>query len=220
MSKYQNLQRLKNKKMYIPKLYLTEDKTEILSFIKTYSFAAIVTVKDNFQTATHLPFAVCETGNEIILTSHFSKANLQWKEITENNVLVIFTEPHAYISPKHYDSEMNVPTWNYIAIHVYGKGRIIAEQEESFAVLDTMINTFEKEYKTQWDKLPLEYKTKMLNGIVTFQIHVTDIQAKKKLSQNKKETERQRIISAFENSNNSNEKTIAEYMKVNEAKAK
>jgi transcriptional regulator len=206
--------------MYIPKHYLTEDKAEILSFIRAYSFATIVTVKDNFQTATHLPFAVSETGGEIILTSHFSKANLQWKEIAENNVLVIFTEPHAYISPKHYDSDMNVPTWNYIAIHVYGKGSIIAEQERSFAVLDTMIDTFEKEYKTQWDQLPFEYKTKMLNGIVSFQINVTDIQAKKKLSQNKKVTERERIISAFENSNDSNEKAIAEFMKLNEAKAR
>ena len=81
-----------------------------------------------------------------------------------------------------------------------------------------MINNFEKEYKTQWDKLPIDYKVKMLNGIVTFQIIVKDIQAKKKLSQNKKETERQKIISAFEKSKNNNEKTIAELMKQNHVK--
>ena len=206
--------------MYIPKHYLTTDKEEILNFIKTYSFATIITVKDNFQTATHLPFVVTETENEIILTSHFAKANTQWTQITENNVLVIFTEPHAYISPKHYDSEMNVPTWNYIAIHVYGKGKIITEQDKSFAVLDTMINNFEKEYKTQWNKLPVDFKKKMLNGIVAFQIIVTDIQAKTKLSQNKKVTERQKIISSFEKSNDANEKTIAELMKRNESKIK
>jgi Transcriptional regulator len=202
--------------MYIPKYNLTTDKEEILSFIKTYSFATIITVKNNFQTATHLPFVVTETENQIILTSHFAKANTQWTEIAENNVLVIFTEPHAYISTKHYDSEMNVPTWNYIAIHVYGKGQIFTEQNQSFDVLDKMINNFEKEYKHQWDKLPLDYKTKMLNGIVAFQIIATDIQAKKKLSQNRKEAERQNIISAFENSNNENEKIIAELMKQNE----
>jgi transcriptional regulator len=204
--------------MYIPKHYLINDKEEILRFIETYSFATIITVKDNFQSATHLPFVVTETENEIILTSHFSKANMQWSEVTENKVLVIFTEPHAYISPKHYDREMNVPTWNYVAIHVYGKGSLITEQDQSFAVLDTMIDNFEKEYKTQWDKLPIEYKTKMLNGIVSFQIIVTDIQAKKKLSQNKKETERKRIISSFEQSNDNNKKAIAEFMKQNEDK--
>jgi transcriptional regulator len=206
--------------MYIPKHYLINDREEILRFIKTYSFATIITVKDNFQTATHLPFVVTERENDIILTSHFAKANMQWNEIAENNVLVIFTEPHAYISPKHYDSEMNVPTWNYVAIHVYGKGRLITEKEQSFAVLDKMIDNFEKEYKTQWDKLTIEYKTKMLQGIVSFQIDVTDIQAKKKLSQNKKEAERQRIISAFESSNDNNEKSIALFMKQNEEKDK
>jgi transcriptional regulator len=204
--------------MYIPKHYLTTDIKEIVAFMKQYSFATIITAKDNLPTATHLPFVVTETAEEIILTSHFAKANSHWTQITDNNVLVVFTEPHAYISPKHYDSEMNVPTWNYIAIHVYGKGKIITEQNKSFAVLDTMINSFEKEYKTQWDKLPIDYKTKMLNGIVTFQIIVTDIQAKKKLSQNKKETERQKIISAFEKSNDDNEKTIAEFMKQSENK--
>lgn len=204
--------------MYIPKHYLTTDKEEILNFMRTYSFATIITVKDNFQTATHLPFVVEEIENEIILTSHFAKANSQWKEIIDNSVLVIFTEPHAYISPKHYDSEINVPTWNYLAIHTYGKGRVITGHDNSFAVLDTMINNFEKEYKTQWDNLSIDYKTKMLNGIVAFQIIVTDIQAKKKLSQNKRETERQRIISTFEKSNDDNERAIAEIMKQNESK--
>lgn len=206
--------------MYIPKHYLKNDREEIIRFLKKYSFATIITVKDNFQTATHLPFVVTETENDIILTSHFAKANMQWNEIAENNVLVIFTEPHAYISPKHYDSEMNVPTWNYIAIHVYGKGRLITEKEQSFAILDKMIDNFEKEYKTQWDKLPMNYKEKMLNGIVSFQIIVTDIQPKKKLSQNKKEIERQRIILSFEKSNDNNEKSIAEFMKQNEEKGK
>lgn len=206
--------------MYIPTHYLKNDREEIIRFLKKYSFATIITVKDNFQTATHLPFVVTETENDIILTSHFAKANMQWNEIAENNVLVIFTEPHAYISPKHYDSEMNVPTWNYIAIHVYGKGRLITEKEQSFAILDKMIDNFEKEYKTQWDKLPMNYKEKMLNGIVSFQIIVTDIQPKKKLSQNKKEIERQRIILSFEKSNDNNEKSIAEFMKQNEEKGK
>jgi transcriptional regulator len=108
---------------------------------------------------------------------------------------------------------MSVPTWNYMAIHVYGKGKIITEQYKSFAILEAMINNFEKEYKNQWDKLPFSYKTKMLNGIVVFQIVVTNIQAQKKLSQNKKETERQKIISTLENSPNGSEKTIAEMMK-------
>ncbi len=204
--------------MYTPKRYLTTDREEILNFIKTYSFATIVTVKNNFQSATHLPFVVTETEGNIVLTSHFAKANSQWTEITEKRVLVIFSEPHAYISPRHYESEMNVPTWNYVAVHAYGKGKIITGKEEAYATLDAMIDVFEKAYKLQWDTLAADYKAKMLNGIIPFQIMVDDIQAKKKLSQNKKETERQRIISALEKSNDTNEKTIAELMRTNENK--
>lgn len=89
--------------MYIPKLYAMTDETEVLSFMQRYSFATIVTVKDSLQTATHLPFTISKRNDTIILTSHFAKANPQWQEITSNKVLVIFDEPHAYISPKHYD---------------------------------------------------------------------------------------------------------------------
>ncbi|HEV8082201.1 MAG TPA: FMN-binding negative transcriptional regulator [Chitinophagaceae bacterium] len=63
------------------------------------------------------PFIVTEGDERIILPSHFAKANKQWTEITGNQVLIIFSEPHAYISPKHYDKELKVPTWNYISIH-------------------------------------------------------------------------------------------------------
>ncbi len=111
--------------------------------------------------------------------------------------------------------KQNVSTWSYVSVHVYGKAKIITDQAELFSVLEMMIDNFEKDYKAQWDKLPLEYKSKMLNGIVIFQISVEDMQAKKKLSQNIKEAERQEIISAFKKNNN-NEKTIAELMKQNE----
>lgn len=198
--------------MYIPKHYETTDKAVILDFMNQYPFATIITVKDNFQTASHLPFTISERGEEIILTAHFAKANAHWEQLIENKVLVIFSEPHAYISPKHYESEKNVPTWNYIAVHAYGKGTLITDQQASFQVLETMINQFEPEYKPQWDTLPMDYKERMLKGIVAFEITVTDLQAKHKLSQNKKETERQNIISAFEKSSNGNENAIAGFM--------
>lgn len=199
--------------MYIPKHYLATDRAEIVAFMKQYSFATIVTVKDNLQTATHLPFVVTEEDDKIILTSHFAKANQQWREIIENKVLIIFTEPHAYISPKHYDKDLNVPTWNYISIHTYGQGQIITDNEKTVKVLEKMIDNYEADYRKQWDGLPADYKHKMLNGIVAFEIVVTDLQAKKKLSQNKTEAERARIIETFSKSENENEKQIADFMK-------
>src|SRR4051812_37753472 len=101
--------------MYIPKINLIGDQEEILGFMRQFSFATIVTAKDNLPVATHLPFIVSVDGDQVTLTAHFAKANNQWADIENNQVLVIFTEPHAYISPKNYDKELNVPTWNYLS---------------------------------------------------------------------------------------------------------
>ena len=147
------------------------------------------------------------------MTSHFAKANEQWMHIENNNVLVIFSEPHAYISPKHYDKELNVPTWNYIAVHAYGHGKLITETESVFKVLENTIDNYETSYKQQWQQFPTEYKLKMLKGIVAFEIIVKDLQAKKKLSQNRTETEKQKIINTLSKSNNTNEQLIASYIK-------
>lgn len=199
--------------MYIPKHYLETDRQEILDFIRKYSFGCIVTVKDNYPTATHLPFVLEEKDNELLLTSHFAKANPQWKEVIENDCLIVFSEPHAYISPSHYDNKESVPTWNYLAVHVYGKGELMKSDEESMMQLESMIRSFEAVYHIQWEQLSMEYKLKMMKGIVAFKIKVANIQAKKKLSQNKNQNERQRIISSLEKSLNSNENQIADYMR-------
>jgi len=199
--------------MYIPKINLATDKDEIVAFMKKFSFATIITSKDNLPIATHLPFLVSVKDDNIILTSHFAKANEQWRDIENNKALIIFSEPHAYISPKHYDTTLNVPTWNYISIHAYGQGKLITETEKAFSVLEATIDNFETSYKQQWDNLPEEYKLKMIKGIVAFEIPVTDLQAKKKLSQNRTDLEKQKIIDTLSKSNDTNEQLIAEYMK-------
>ena len=209
----ENLKR--KRKMYIPKVNIATDKTEIIEFMKRFSFATIITSKDNFPTATHLPFVVTTKDDHVVLTSHFAKANEHWQDIENNSVLVIFSEPHAYISTKNYDKELNVPTWNYISIHAYGQGKIITEQEKTFEILEATIDNYETEYRQHWDNFPEEYKLKMSKGIVAFEILVTDLQPKKKLSQNRTDTEQKKIIETLSNSKNTNEIIIAEYMKEN-----
>lgn len=198
--------------MYIPKINLATDTDEIVAFMKQYSFATIITSKDNFPTATHLPFLVSIKKDNVVLTSHFAKANEHWNQIEGNDVLVIFSEPHAYISPKNYEKELNVPTWNYISIHAYGRGKLFLEDEAVFKVLESTIQEYEFSYKHQWDNLPEDYKMKLVKGIVAFEIVVTDLQAKKKLSQNKTNSEQQTIIDTLSKSNDTNKKTIANYM--------
>jgi len=201
--------------MYIPNSNLMTNRTEAIEFMKRFSFATIVSAKDNNPIATHLPFIVALRNNNITLTSHFAKANEHWKSIENTQSLVIFIEPHAYISPKHYEKELNVPTWNYISVHAYGQAKIITEEQKVFEILENTIDNYESSYKQQWNGLPDEYKLRMSTAIVAFEIVVQDLQAKKKLSQNKTENEQRKIIDTLSKSNEQNEQLIAEYMKNN-----
>ncbi len=199
--------------MYIPSFNKFPNQQEAISFMQRYSFATIVTVKDGVPTATHLPFLVKQRNDKVILASHFAKANPQSADIINNNALVIFTEPHAYISPKNYEKEQNVPTWNYLAVHAYGKCILLEGEENKAALLKETIQYYEADYLKQWNSLPDEFKQKMMKGIVAFEVIVDDLQAKKKLSQNRTEKERENIIQELNSAENSNEKDIADYMK-------
>ncbi|MEO7212233.1 FMN-binding negative transcriptional regulator [Mucilaginibacter sp.] len=198
--------------MYTPKYFQITDHKEIVSFMQKYSFATIVTNMDGVPQATHLPFLIEQRDDKLVLVSHFAKANLQSEVVFNDTSLVIFTEPHAYISPSNYEKELNVPTWNYLAVHAYGKATLIEDKAEVGKLLEKMIGFYEANYLKKWAQLPDDYKFKMMNGIVGFEIVVEDIQGKKKLSQNRTEVERENIIKSFSNSADQNEKDIAGYM--------
>jgi len=199
--------------MYIPKHFANTEQQDILDFIRKYSFGIIVTAQNNVPFATHMPFVAELVDDTIILTSHIAGANPQVQQLPDSEVMVIFSEPHAYISPKHYEKEQSVPTWNYMAVHAHGKATIIEDADTALPLLEKMIRQYDMGYLTQWEGLPMDYKNKMLKGIAVFEIKVNALEAKNKLSQNRSETERQNIIRAFENSVDSNEAAIAEYMK-------
>ena len=90
---------------------------------------------------------------------------------------------------------------------------IVEDEEGKLNLLEETILNYEQDYLKQWNNLPLDYKLKMLKGITAFEIEISDIQAKKKLSQNRTAKEQQNIIQAFEGSLDNNENQLAEYMK-------
>lgn len=200
--------------MYIPKNYQVRDTSEAIAFMQKYSFATIVSISENhLPFATHLPLTIYTESNKVILGGHFAKANEQWRNIDESTLLVIFHEPHAYISPSAYDKKESVPTWNYFAVHAYGVCKLIEDEQQVFSMLNDMIVNYEPDYKKQWDATSEEYKKRMIKGIVAFKINVTDIQASQKLSQNKTTEERSRIIEKLSKSEKSTEVDIANYMR-------
>jgi transcriptional regulator len=198
--------------MYIPSFNKFEDHQQAIAFMQRYSFATIVSVKDDIPVATHLPFLIKVEGDKLILRAHFAKANPQAKDSIGQQALVIFTEPHAYISPKNYEKAENVPTWNYLAVHAYGKCSLLEGEENKAALLEETIKTYELDYLKQWNGLSDDYKQKMMNGIVAFEIVVEDLQAKAKLSQNRVETEQDHIIETLRKSEDTTEREIATYM--------
>lgn len=199
--------------MYLPKQFQFEEESEKITFMKQYSFATMVTTKAGLPIATQLPFIVTESTGSLVLTAHFAVANEQANYIEENISLVIFTEPHAYISPMHYDKVESVPTWDYVSVHAYGKARIVPEEAAKMKALEQMILYYEPAYLEQWNALSDQFKKGMMKGIVAFELEVTDLQGQKKVSQNKTEKERQKIADYLEKSDSSSEKAIADYIR-------
>ena len=171
--------------MYISKLYREEDRVKILEFLKQNEFAALVTYDGEKPVASHLLMEVAENGEKLFINGHMSKANPLWKTFEKNaEVLVIFQGPHTYISPTWYN-HVNVPTWNYQSVHIYGKPRIITDHEETYEMLSRLIARNEGNPSYRMETLPSDFVVKEMKGIVAFQIEATRIEANYKLSQNR-----------------------------------
>ncbi|HNE50681.1 MAG: FMN-binding negative transcriptional regulator [Chitinophagales bacterium] len=179
--------------MYIPNHFKQEDNDKTMEFMQTYNFALLISVDNELPIATHLPFVVEVQGNSMVLFSHLSKTNPQWKSFADKEVLVVFSEPHAYISPTLYTHEKNVPTWNYIAVHAYGKIQIANSNEKKLEILYKQMQNAEESYLAQFNRLEQKYVADLLDGIVAFEIQVNQLQSKAKLSQNKTAEERKNI---------------------------
>lgn len=178
--------------MYIPNLFRDEDTDRLAAFMRRNSFATVVSVLDDAPVATHLPITVALDGDAITLRGHFAKANPHWTALEQAETLVIFTGPHAYVSPQHYEKRESVPTWNYLAVHAYGEGRVV-DGEATLDGLNELIHEHETGYQEQWDALSERYREGMLRGIVGFEMAVTRLEGAAKLSQNKSTQERTSI---------------------------
>ena len=170
-----------------------QTKKEILEFIEQYNFATLVSQVKELPFATHLPLTTEWRNEQLVLLGHMAKANPQWKNFEAQKILAIFQGPHAYISPGLYNKKRNVPTWDYIAVHIYGQVNVLTGSAATFELLEKQISVFEKSYLHQWADLSEEYKNGLRNGMVAFEISVDEIQARYKLSQNKTRDEQERI---------------------------
>ncbi|WP_026704228.1 FMN-binding negative transcriptional regulator [Flavobacterium soli] len=200
--------------MYIPEHYKNENLEEIKDFIQKNSFGILINQTEGKLFATHIPLELDKNENgKDILVGHISKENPQWKGFeSSDKVLAIFSGPHSYISSSWYDFE-GVPTWNYIAVHIYGTVKII-EGEALLSSLKKLVDKYEVNSENPVRVENLSKKTMMMTrGIVAFEIEIDEIQAKHKLSQNRDQKNYENIIVELEKTGNQDAKSIAEEMK-------
>lgn len=203
--------------MYTPKHFQPTDENLVREFIATNSFGTLVTQSEGQLWATHIPMLLCDDKTK--LSGHVSRGNKTWKHFqSDTEVMAIFQGPHTYISSSWYDHE-NVPTWNYIAAHVYGTIRIV-EGDELMEALKTLTDKYEKhsENPVSVEKMSPEYIRRHVQALVGFEITISRIDASFKLSQNRDAKNYQSVINALEKRGDYDSLAIAGEMKKNESK--
>ena len=180
--------------MYTPTFNQLADHSILLEVMRQHSFAVLYGPgADGSPIATHLPLVVKDHGPHGVIEGHFAKANTHWQALASRETLVVFSGPHAYVSPMLYAEPLSVPTWNYIAVHAYGTLELIEDDAAKDALLKDLIAVHEPAYAGHWRTLPEGYRRTMLAGIMGFRIPIARIEGKFKLSQNRPEGDRDNI---------------------------
>ena len=202
--------------MYIPPAF-REDRQEVLhDLIRQHSFGTLVSYDAGELVASHLPFLLdSERGPCGTLLGHMARANPQWRSLTNDaDVLVLFQGPHAYISPAWYQTELSVPTWNYVAIHAYGCPRLVQGEGALRSILEATVRTYEGGYEQPWrmERLPDDFLAKLMEAIVGFEIPISRLEGKLKLSQNRPPADRQGVVANLRRQDDPLGRAVADLM--------
>jgi transcriptional regulator len=200
--------------LYIPPAFEESDRHKLHGFIEANSFGVLVSVREGVPFATHLPMLLdTDVGPNGRLIGHFAKGNPQWQDAGGKNVLAIFSGPHAYVSPSIYESENVVPTWNYVAVHVYGTFRLLDDVDSLSEILTKSVQIYEQHRPAPWvlDR-NTPYFQKMVRSIVGFRIEIERLEGKWKLSQNQPAERQEKVMHALAESTDFDAQEIARLM--------
>jgi transcriptional regulator len=201
--------------MYVPSYFRVDDAGKIAAFIRRYSFATFITNDGTAPFASHLPMLlVPEKGSHGTLLSHMARANPQWHHFASGReALAIFHGPHSYISPAWYKAEVAVPTWNYAVVHASGVPQVFTEPERIIWLLRETISAYESSFARPWPGiLPDDYREKMMQGIVAFEMPVSRLEAKFKLGQNRPTADSEGVFEALSGADDSDSRALAQLM--------
>lgn len=191
--------------MYIPNNIKIDDISVAHDFINEFGFGVIISQS---LTGTHIPFVLQRgEGQYGVLYSHLAKANSHWKELDGAEVLIIFSGPHSYISPQWYAQSPAVPTWNYAAVHAYGKVSLLNTSQTLDAV-EAVVEQYEPELLSKRDVLTNDFRDKLLSGIVGFKVELSSIESKLKLGQQRSVDDQRGVYRALKDSENLNAQSL------------
>jgi transcriptional regulator len=201
--------------MYIPESFKQSDPDQLFDFIEKNSFGLLVSQVDGEPFASHLPFLLDRTAAPNgALIGHMALANAQWRQADGQTVLAIFSGAHAYISPTWYEAEPAVPTWNYVAVHVYGTLQLIQDADTLGSILRGFVAQYESALPRPWQfDAGSDYAKKMMKAIAGFRIDIRRVEGKWKLNQNRPEEQRARVARVLQSFGDENSQAIAALMK-------
>jgi transcriptional regulator len=200
--------------MYIPAHFAETDLSTLHEFIERHSFGLLISQIDGVPFATHLPFLLERSAaTRGILLGHVARANPHWRHLAGQEVLCIFNGPHAYISPTWYAADKVVPTWNYVAVHAYGRAQIVEESDALVDLVRRLTAVHERNMPAPWGFDAADpFIQKVSAGIVGFRIEIERIEGKWKLNQNHPPERRRRVIDALREQGGDDATEIARLM--------
>jgi transcriptional regulator len=200
--------------VYLPPHFTETDETVLLTHIERYDFGLLITQRDELI-ASQVPFLAEQRDGKLYLLGHLARPNPQCAALDGGEALAIFTGPHAYISPSWYATGPAVPTWNYASVHAYGVARAIADKDWLNDLLRRLSERHEAREPAPWrmQDQPAPFLDGMLGGIIGFEIAVSRLEGKFKLSQNRPATDRPRIVAALEARDDAESDGVARLMR-------
>jgi transcriptional regulator len=197
--------------MYVPAAF-AEDRPEILAeFIAANAFATLVTNGAGGLVASHIP--LLHDAARGTLVGHLARANPQGADLVDGaEAFAIFAGPHAYVSPRWYMKGPAVPTWNYTAVHAYGRVRRVDEPEALARIVTDLTRIYEAGAEKPWryEDMPETFVRGMLNGIVGFELTITRLEGKWKMSQNRPAEDVQGVIEGLGASGDPREREVGQ----------
>ena len=202
--------------MYIPAHFKIKETAEIRTFVKAHPFGMLLSNGSQVPGVTHLPLQLMtdEEGKDSI-NIHLSKANPHANTLKDGErVVAVFLGTNGYISPRWYAAKDNVPTWNYTAVHAFGRLRKIEKEAELMKLVDQLTIEHEEGAESPWRAdWSVEKIREMLNAIIGYEMKVERWEGKKKIGQNRSAEDQASLKRNLEKSADSAYQFLAQQMK-------